>query len=110
MLKATTLECLFHPSVTNEVTSRKLMRWPRGLRRRRLLCCSQVKGVKMRDYTRITVDLSKDEFVALREAASKEYRHPREQARWLLRQLLVQGNGNAQSQPSTNSEEMTLAL
>lgn len=42
----------------------------------------------MRDYTRITVALSKDEFTALRETAAKEYRHPREQARWLLRQVL----------------------
>ena len=63
----------------------------------------------MRNYTRITVDLSQDEFTALRDAALKEYRHPREQARWLLRQLLVQGNGNAQSQPSTTNAEMALA-
>jgi hypothetical protein len=43
----------------------------------------------MNNFTRITVPLSKDEFFALREAASKNYRHPREQARWLLRQVLV---------------------
>lgn len=44
-------------------------------------------------YTRITVPLSKDEFEALRDAASREYRHPREQARFILHQVLL-GSGS----------------
>jgi len=39
----------------------------------------------MTRYTRITVPLSKDEFNALREISDREYRHPRDQARHLLR-------------------------
>jgi hypothetical protein len=39
-------------------------------------------------YTRITVPLSKDDFVTLRDAAAKEYRDPRQHAAWLLRQVL----------------------
>lgn len=42
----------------------------------------------MREYTRITVPLSRDEFVALRDTAGSEYRHPRDHARYLLRQAL----------------------
>ncbi|MBX2997779.1 MAG: hypothetical protein KF893_04660 [Caldilineaceae bacterium] len=42
----------------------------------------------MDQFTRITVPLAKDEFDALREKASKDYRHPREQARYLLRAAL----------------------
>jgi hypothetical protein len=51
----------------------------------------QVQGeTAMNDrYTRITVPLSKDEFEALQTAAQIEYRHPREQARYLLRSLLL---------------------
>lgn len=42
----------------------------------------------MTHYTRITVPLGKDEFQALRESSDREYRHPREQARYLLRLAL----------------------
>ena len=42
----------------------------------------------MTQFTRITVPLGRDEFNALRENADKEYRHPREQARYLLRVAL----------------------
>lgn len=42
----------------------------------------------MTHFTRITVPLGKDEFQALRENADREYRHPREQARYLLRLAL----------------------
>lgn len=52
----------------------------------------------MDTFARITVSLSKDEFAALRDVAGQEYRHPREQARWLLRLALglseVQENAN----------------
>lgn len=40
-------------------------------------------------YTRITVPLSKDEFEALQDLARLDYRHPREQARYLLGTLLL---------------------
>lgn len=43
----------------------------------------------MNDYTRITVPLSRKEFEALRDTARNEYRHPREQARYLLRSILL---------------------
>ena len=39
----------------------------------------------MTHFTRITVPLGKDEFHALRVASDREYRHPRDQARHLLR-------------------------
>ena len=38
--------------------------------------------------TRITVPLSREELNALRDAADREYRHPRDQARYLVRQAL----------------------
>jgi hypothetical protein len=63
----------------------------------------QKEREQMNEFTRITVPLSRDEFFALRAAAGKEYRHPREQARWLLRQVLMQESGedepHAQSAP-----------
>ena len=39
----------------------------------------------MTQFTRITVPLGKEEFNALREISDREYRHPRDQARHLLR-------------------------
>lgn len=48
-------------------------------------------------YTRITVPLSKQEWEALRDASQQEYRHPREQARYLLRRVLF-----GESVPSTS--------
>ena len=39
-------------------------------------------------YTRIVVPLSREELNALRDAADREYRHPRDQARYLVRQAL----------------------
>ena len=39
----------------------------------------------MKPYTSIMLPLGKDEFNALRENADREYRHPRDQARYLLR-------------------------
>jgi len=42
----------------------------------------------MTQFTRITVPLGKDFFFALRENADREYRHPRDQARHLLRLAL----------------------
>jgi hypothetical protein len=39
-------------------------------------------------YTRIAVPLGLDEFNALQEHSRREYRHPREQARFMLRAAL----------------------
>jgi hypothetical protein len=43
----------------------------------------------MKEYVRIAVPLSQEEFLALRQCAEYEYRHPREQARYLLRAALL---------------------
>lgn len=48
----------------------------------------------MKAYTSIMLPLGKDEFFALRENADREYRHPREQARYLLRVALGLDNPN----------------
>ncbi len=56
----------------------------------------------MSEYTRITVPLSKDEFVALRDTAGSEYRHPRDHARYLLRAALGLTGNDVQSRPNAN--------
>jgi len=40
-------------------------------------------------FTRISVPLSRDEYAALFLAADQEYRHPRDQARAILRAALL---------------------
>jgi len=55
----------------------------------------------MREYTRITVPLGREEFDALRESAKQDYRHPREQARYLLRKLLL---GTYEQSANANSD------
>ena len=40
-------------------------------------------------FTRISVPLSRDEYAALFGAAEREYRHPRDQARAILRAALL---------------------
>ena len=52
----------------------------------------------MNYHTRITVPLSKQEFEALYQSARTDYRHPREQARYILRLALL----GEQSQESRN--------
>lgn len=42
----------------------------------------------MEHFIRITVPLGEQEFQALKACAEREYRQPREQARYLLRQAL----------------------
>lgn len=42
-------------------------------------------------FTRISVPLSRDEYTALFRAADREYRHPRDQARAILRAALLGG-------------------
>lgn len=59
----------------------------------------------MNDVTRINVPLSKDEFIALRDVALKEYRHPRDHARYLLRMAL----GLAE-EPATNKHNRADAV
>jgi len=53
--------------------------------------------------TRITVTLSMDEWKALRDRAVSEYRHPRDQARFLLRDVLL-GSPN-QQQPTVTPNQ-----
>lgn len=55
----------------------------------------------MTQFTRITVPLGKDEFFALRENADREYRHPREQARYLLRLALGLADPNKHESAGT---------
>jgi hypothetical protein len=55
----------------------------------------------MNTFTRITVPLLKDDFFALRDAAAKEYRDPRQHAAWLLRLAL----GTATEQPMQISDQ-----
>ena len=59
----------------------------------------------MNYHTRITVPLSKQEFEALYQSARTDYRHPREQARYILRLALL----GAQTQESKNPLTATLA-
>ena len=42
----------------------------------------------MNEVTRITIPVSPDEVAALRQAADRDFRHPRDQARFLLRYAL----------------------
>lgn len=58
----------------------------------------------MTGYTRITVPMSKEEFFALQRIASKEYRHPRDHARYLLRMAL----GLTQQEPTNDKSANTL--
>ncbi|CAN5772196.1 hypothetical protein BH10CHL1_BH10CHL1_24360 [soil metagenome] len=51
-------------------------------------------------YTRITVPLSREEFEALRDSAQLDYRHPRDQARHLLRSLLLKTNSQSANKNS----------
>lgn len=52
-------------------------------------------------YTRISVPLGRDEFIALRESATGSYRHPRDQARYLLR--LALGLAAATNEPNKHN-------
>lgn len=55
-------------------------------------------------YARITVPLSKEEFEALMCSARQAYRQPREQARFLLRNLLLGTNSQV---PNKNSDAIS---
>lgn len=54
-------------------------------------------------YTRISVPLSQEEFIALSESARQEFRHPRDQARYLLRKILL---GNTDETPASGPTPM----
>lgn len=58
----------------------------------------------MNYHTRITVPLSRQEFEALYQAAIIDYRHPRDQARFILRSVLL----SEQSQESKNPLTVSL--
>lgn len=55
----------------------------------------------MNYHTRITVPLSRQEFEALYQAAIIDYRHPREQARFILRSVLLGEPITENKNPST---------
>ncbi len=56
-----------------------------------------------RHEKRVTVPLSADEFEALSKSAQQDYRHPREQARYLLRRILF-------SEPVMSAERTTQSI
>ncbi len=58
-------------------------------------------------YTRITVPLSKEEFEALRDSAQLDYRHPREQARFILRGALFGESIPSTDHTATNTKLLT---
>ena len=63
----------------------------------------------MTRFTRIIVPLGKDEFQALRELSAREYRHPRDQARYLLRQALGLTDGETgPTSPTHNASSATV--
>jgi hypothetical protein len=57
----------------------------------------------MSEFTKIYVPLSRDEFMALRESAQHELRDPRDQARYMLRSMLLQTNNQADSKSTTQT-------
>ena len=59
--------------------------------------------VDMNYHTRITVPLSRQEFEALYQAAIIDYRHPREQARFILRSVLIGDQSQENKNPSADS-------
>lgn len=55
-------------------------------------------------YTRISVPLSQEEFAALTRLAQQDYRHPRDQARVILRSVLL---GNSAPTNSKSAQLLT---
>ena len=63
----------------------------------------------LNEFRRITVPLGRDEWERLREAAQSDYRHPREQARYLLRLMLFNDLPDADRQKSESGAEVSEA-
>jgi len=61
-------------------------------------------------FTRVSVPLSLEEFVALRDTANKECRHPQEQARYMLRAALGVTQKNEGNGTRLDSKPVTLGL
>ena len=49
----------------------------------------RMEVMDMNDYKRITLVLGRDEWERLRQVAERDYRHPRDQARAILRRVLI---------------------
>ena len=49
----------------------------------------RMEVMDMNDYKRITLVLGRDEWERLRHVAERDYRHPRDQARVILRRVLI---------------------
>lgn len=69
----------------------------------------------MNEFRRITVALGRDEWERLRIAANEQYRHPRDQARYILRTVLIDGqqeekhSGTAPNLTGTNGAAVSVA-
>ena len=61
------------------------------------------------NHTRITVTLSKNEWDALRTRASAEYRNPRDEARYLLRNILLTERSTQKLQPQPKPSQTAAA-
>jgi hypothetical protein len=70
-------------------------------------------GDDMNDYRRITLVLGRDEWERLRQVAERDYRHPRDQARAILRRVLIDDqekhNGAVTNLTGTNGAVAALA-
>lgn len=65
----------------------------------------------MNDFASMVVRFSKEEFFALRDIAQKEYRHPRDQARYILRRALLDSRSHLYLDADvTPSEAATMIL
>lgn len=58
--------------------------------------------------TKISIPLTHDEFIALSSAATRELRTPRDQARFLLRQILLGPDATDPTPDATQPEPATV--
>jgi hypothetical protein len=54
---------------------------------------------------RLFIDLSKDEFDGLRDRAVEDLRHPRDEARFIIRQAICPSDRLPQPDPETQPDE-----
>ena len=63
----------------------------------------------MNEYRRIYIPLSREEFIALSESARCDYRHPRDQARFIIRAALGGDSPPNAKQKKTTSAKLETA-
>jgi hypothetical protein len=61
-------------------------------------------------YTRITVPLSREEFIALSKAAQGELRHPRDHARFILRSFLLCEQSDQATNANTHADRQVKSV